>query len=168
MAKGVLAVPVVVASPAQGGVVTATGGTIQPLPWGVPVYSEYQNYVYTATPAQGYTCTGFDVVAVVTRKDSGLQPETTTQTAHYDGVQSGGSWILESSQHLADANGWVYWYEYIDVDAWGQIDSVTVTATFAPIAPPRVPTHLLVNSSSLGNPVQLVHDATTGLLVADY
>lgn len=164
MARGVLAVPVVVASPAQGGTITAAGGTIQPLPWGSDYDSEYQNYVYTATPAQGYTCTGFDVVAVVTRKSGGLQPETTTQTAHYDGVQSGGVWTLNSAEHIGDACGWVYWFEHKTIDAWGQIDSVTVTATFAPV---HVPTHLIVNSATVVNPVLPVYDDVSSLLVVD-
>ena len=101
MARGVLAVPVVVASPAQGGVVTATGGTIQPFPWGSDYNSEYQNYVYSATPAQGWTCTGFDVVAVETLKGSGLQPVTNTLTAHYAGVESGRSTLRSMSAMLA-------------------------------------------------------------------
>lgn len=162
MARGVLATPVVVATPPQRGTITAVGGPIQPLPWGSDYNSEYRNYVYTATPAQGWTCTGFDVVAVVTTKGDGLQPETTTVTAHYAGVESGGVWTLDSSQHVGNANGWVYWYEHKTVDSWGQIDSVTVTATFA-----HVPTHLLVNSSTAVNPVVLVYDDATDLLVVD-
>lgn len=165
MARGVLAVPVVVASPVQGGVVTATGGTVQPLPWGSDYNSEYQNYVYSATPAQGWTCTGFDVVAVVTLKGSGQQPVTNTLTAHYAGVESGGVWTLDSSQHVGNACGWVYWYEHKTVDSWGYIDSVTVTATFAPV---HVPTHLIVNSATVVNPVVPVYDPTSDLLVADF
>ena len=163
MARGVLAVPAVVASPAQGGTITAAGGTIQPLPW-ANYTSEYRNYVYTATPAQGWTCTGFDVVAVVTRKSSGIDPETTTYTAHYAGVESGGSWVLDSSLHVGDACGWVYWYEHDSLDAWGYFEELTVTATFAPV---HVPTHLIVNSATVVNPVLPVYDDVSSLLVVD-
>ena len=165
MARGVLAVPVVVASPAQGGTITAAGGTIQPLPWGSDYDSEYQNYVYTATPAQGWTCTGFDVVAVSVWHGAGAsQPETATYTEHYPGTESGGVWTLNSAEHIGDACGWVYWYEHKTVDSWGYIDSVTVTATFAPV---HVPTHLIVNSATVVTPVVPVYDDVSGLLVVD-
>lgn len=162
MARGDLAVPVVVASPAGGGTITAQGGAVTPLPW-AGYTSESQQYVYTATPAQGYTCTGFNVVAVITRKsDAEAQPTTTTYTAHYDGVESGGAWILDSSLHVGDATGWVYWYEHNSIDAWGYFESLTVTAVFA-----RAPTHLLVNSSARLLPAILVYDNATDLLVVD-
>ena len=51
------------------------------------------------------------------------------------------------------------------MDSWGHIDSVTVTVTFAPV---HVPTHLIVNSATVVNPVVPVYDPTSDLLVADF
>ena len=158
--------PVCTVSPAGGGTISYSAGAHGHLNDTADFKDEYQNYTYTATPAQGYTFVRFVVtVGYYNAGSSG------TMTYNYYGTASGGSWVYDADATV-DPNwigaGYGFWYGYYSDGQLipgfeGYVTSISVVAEFAPV---HQPTHLLVSSS--GNPAQLVYDPATDLLVADY
>lgn len=169
---GTLVIPVCSVSPQGGGVCayTATdGGTIPNL--APHEIGEYQNYKYTATPAAGATFLGFDVTTSGYAREYPTEPaEPYTHTSRKAGTQVGMSW--EYAPNIANWRlewfeaGYAIWHgvtfsQNLDLE----VQSISVVAVFGV---PHVPTHLLVNSSTVESPAKLVYDPATNLLVADY
>lgn len=157
----VLVTPTVTASPAGGGTVAyanAGEGSFPNLP-----DNAYRFYTYSATPSQGYTFSHFEVTVTYTRNGT-----TTTNTVRQTGTETAGTWVYEAIDNSGGFGfaymGYAFWYikqasgDPDDI----QVISIAVVAVFA-----RIPTHLLVNSATAINPVVLVYDATSGLLVVD-
>ena len=130
--------------------------------------SGFKNFSYTATPAAGFSFSHFAVT--VTADNGGT---TSTRTVTRNGTESAGTWTYSPDGRQQSANwiedGFGIWFEYYDSDTgdpipgwYGYVVSISVVAVFV-----RVPTHLLVNSSTAENPAQLVYDPATDLLVAD-
>lgn len=179
-----LVIPTCSVSPAGGGTCsyTTTGsGTLPGLI--APAHrGEYQTYRYTATRSAGATFVGFDVILTGNSRNSSASPlEPFTKTTRWEGTQSGDSWIWEP-----DITNWggglpgPYWADagYAIWEGWEvgppddkvlridlEITSISVVAVFSM---PHIPTHLLVNSSTVESPAKLVYDPTTNLLVGDY
>lgn len=170
---GTLVLPVCSVSPQGGGqcvYALADGGTLPNL--GTAERGEYQNYTYTATPAAGATFLRFDVtVAGYSRYNPQSQAEPFSVTTQYAGVAVGNSWQYQPN--IANwrsewfKTGYAFWDgRTSDTSALiGEVTSINVVAVFDV---PHVPTHLLVNSSTLESPAKLVYDPATNLLVADF
>lgn len=157
----VLVTPTITASPAGGGTVAfanAGEGAFPNLP-----DNAYRFYTYSATPSQGYTYSHFEVTVTYTRNGT-----TTTNTVRQTGTETAGTWTYEAIDNSGGFGysymGYAFWYQKQsggDPDDI-QVVSIAVVAVFA-----RIPTHLLVNSATAINPVVLVYDDATDLLVVD-
>lgn len=175
-----LVLPVCSVSPQGGGqcsYVPADEGTLPDL----HVYErgEYKNYTYTATPTAGARFVGFDVtVAGFSRQNPEAPEEQYILTTRYAGVAVGGSW-----QYQPDISNWrgggpggvwynsgyAIWHEIRAIGgSWIQNLGITSIQVVAVFDVPRIPTHLLVNSSTMESPSKLVYNPATNLLVADY
>lgn len=97
--------PVCSVSPQGGGTCTYALGTSGPLT--LPGYTGYfQNYVFSATPAQGYHFVRFDISGYYENSDSGRYDYTWTATANpYTTQEDGASFTL-------DGAAWWWQYEY--------------------------------------------------------
>ena len=165
-----LVLPVCTVSPAGGGsCISQTIGTgnLPGLPNGALTDGAYTSYRYVATPRNGYRFAGFSVA--VTSESAGGYVETIV--SRFTGNWQGGVWTYEAepdAQWLSswDSAGYACWIRYEwqgFVEVWG-VSAIEVAAVYEPV----LYTHQLVNSSSLQNPVLLVHDPATDLLVADF
>lgn len=119
-------------------------------------------YKLTATAAAGYV---FDHFEFVTREWTEYNQSITydnTRTSSNANSPAISNGLPVGEQYSASIVG-----KFI-ISYLGEIthlDPVSVTAVFRPV---HTPTHLLVNSSNYTNPVTLVYDPATHLLVADY
>ena len=157
----VLVTPTVTASPAGGGTVAYANAGEGSFPY-MPD-NAYRFYTYSATPSQGYTFSHFAITVTYVRNGT-----TTTNTVRQTGPETAGTWVYEAIDNSGGFGyaymGYAFWYlkqasgEPDDI----QVISIAVVAVFA-----RIPTHLLVNSSTAINPVVLVYDDATDLLVVD-
>lgn len=169
-----LVTPVCSVSPAGGGTITFAPiqtGKVPGLPQGIATDGEYKSFRYTATPAPGYQFVRFETHVTWTTENTSI-----VHDGYFSGTaSSGGDWTYDAEP----GNTWNDYFgsfltagyaSWLRNEGFGTVeyDTATAISVVAVFAPVHVPTHLLVNSSSLGNPVQLVHDATTGLLVADF
>ena len=129
----------------------------------VPLYTyDIEIYKLTATAAAGYV---FDHFEFVTREWMEYNQRIT-----YDVTLTG-----SNSNNPAISNGLSTGDHYsasivgkFTISYSGEIihlDPISITAVFRPL---HTPTHLLVNSYNYTNPVTLVYDPSTDLLVADY
>lgn len=152
------AVPSCSVSPAGGGICTYTNGTtgsnIQDA-----LEQEWQNYIYTATPAAGYEFDHWEFTRTWNEYDQQPRQEPTYSFPANPYASSG-----------FNDSGSAGWYEY--GGAWaglpgykGHVASISVLAVFRAI--PQH-THLIVNSATVVNPVVPVYDPTSDLLVADF
>ena len=105
----------------------------------------------------------FDVSVTCVRNGA-----THTNTSRRMGVENAGTWTYDAADPGGfgySYMGYAFWLEDLQAPDVIQVTDISVTAVFAPV---RLPTHLLVNSSTIENPANLVYDPATGLLVADY
>lgn len=128
-------------------------------------HGEYRNFRYTATPAAGYRCIGFEV-SVTSDTVGYVHTETTT----YQGTVVGYGRTYEPDLAYWSNYWWIHGYSlwWTDPDfpsVTGEVTAISVVALFERA---YTPTHLLVNSYSKSFPVQLLYDPATNLLVADY
>lgn len=176
-----MAAPNVTISPAGAGVVVPTilyqyagtptanterhftQGNDELLFYEVPPYTyDIEIYKLTATAAAGYA---FDHFEFKTREwteynQSIIYDDTRTSSNSNNPAISNG--LPTSDQYSASIVG------KFDISYSGQdthLTPISITAVFRPL---HTPTHLLVNSSNYTNPVSLVYDPSTNLLVADY
>ena len=176
-----MAAPNVTISPAGAGVVVPTilyqyagtpttnterhftQGNDELLFYEVPPYTyDIEIYKLTATAAAGYA---FDHFEFKTREWTEYN-----QSITYDVTRDS-----SNSNSTAISNGLPTGDQYsasivgkFTISYLGEIihlDPISITAVFRPL---HTPTHLLVNSSNYTNPVTLVYDPSTNLLVADY
>ena len=113
---------------------------------------------FSATPGPGFAFVRFDWKRKLTRSDS-------PQIDYYN--------YTKSNNPFPPANAGTEYPDAIDaaeaktiygIDlAWSLIEIVDAVAVFE-----RLPTDLLVNSSTIESPAQLVYDPATNLLVADF
>lgn len=108
-----------------------------------------QRYTEIDTPAQGYQLVRR--VLEYTGSGSGTPPD--------DDTTFNIPFVYPSYRQDNNLN------EYFNVRNPEGTWAATVRLYFTPV---HTPTHLLVNSATVGNPVQLVYDPATDLLVADY
>lgn len=122
---------------------------------------QIESYKLTATPSAGFRFVRFDI----TREYSDFQGSSYTHSV--SNTESPAIAIVDlPAGDPANLLGSVRRLYGRDSSQWYLYNVTNVIAVFERI--PHVPTHLLVNSSSLGSPVRLVHDPATHLLVADY
>lgn len=157
----VLVTPTVSASPAGGGTVAyvnAGEGSYPNL-----ADNAYRFYTYSATPAQGYTFSGFDITVISVR--NGV---ATTSTNRWPGTEAAGTWTYDAVDNSGGFGyaymGYAFWYQK---QASGEPDDIQVVGIAVVAVFARIPTHLLVNSATAINPVVLVYDDATDLLVVD-
>lgn len=177
-----LLIPTCSASPANGGTLTATATTSGTFS---SSQGEWRNYRYLAIPAAGFTLDRIEITSNCTATpDSGSPTDYWTKATIYDGhsevewstspehdtynvgfgydaTLGGFVWESLASSSVYDRRGSAWWDYYNTI-------TTTQTSLVAVAFFKRVPTHLLVNSATLGSPVRLVHDPDTHLLVADY
>ena len=176
-----MAAPNVTISPAGAGVVVPTilyqyagtpsadterhftQGNDELLFYEVPPYTyDIEIYKLTATAAAGYA---FDHFEFVTREWAEYNQSITfdvTRTSSNSNNPAISNGLSTGDQYSASIVG------KFTISYLGEIihlDPISITAVFRPL---HTPTHLLVNSSNYTNPVTLVYDPSTNLLVADY
>ena len=128
-------------------------------------HGEYRNYTFTATPAAGYRCIGFQV-SVTSDTMGYVHTETTTFQGTVVGNARTYTPDLTYWSNYWWINGYSLWWIDPDFpDTTGEVTAISVVALFERA---YTPTHLLVNSYAESFPVQLLYDPATNLLVADY
>ena len=161
MSAAVLINPTTSASPQSGG--TCTPAAVgSPAPFPTYQYSAYQDYKFMARPNAGYQFVRFDITQTTDYGD-GSAPTVThfSKSGTYSVADAAWTWQTDC---VGDWNG-IYWWDYTPQ---GYSEIIQVTAYEVVAVFKRIPTHLLVNSSTAENPAKLVYDPITNLLVADY
>lgn len=150
------------ADPPNSGTVQIVVGTPF-VPTGWPTgYAEWQDFTYTASPANGYQFDHFEITINTRYTHSAGDPEdhTDTYTTHVNPYESSSSSFV---------NGSAWWYDYgYTPGLEGETAQVTAIDCKAVFVRAHAPTHLPVYDDRPNGTGLLVHDPTTNLLVADY
>lgn len=137
-----IAIPVCLASPANGGSCTYALGTSGSVSG---TTGAYQNHIFTATPANGWRFLHFIVSGEIINSITGSRSFNEQKTANPYTTQADGDTLAE------DGSAW--WWAAYGVEEW--VDSVSVVAVFEP----RNSGQLVYSAHQNG---QLVYSAAQG------
>lgn len=134
------------------------------------VYREvvFYPYVFTATPAAGWAFDHFEIYIEQIWSSGSIVHDTNRKTTNPfslpDDIPSGwASYPPYSWPATLWLGEWTNYNTSSHTSSHSYYSKYEITAVFK-----RLPTHLLVNSSTVESPAKLVYDPTTNLLVADY
>lgn len=173
-----LVTPVCTVSPAGGGTITFTPiQSAAEYQWlnedAEATGGEYTSYRYEATPNFGWQFVDLNITVTSYWDTPTVGPFTrvSSKSVFVPIYEATPGTTLSDFVNTRDNGGYAYWLTrsnrsyYPPYQELYTTTAISVKATFRQV---RVPTHLLVNSANVVAPVLLVHDPTTGLLVADY
>ena len=126
-------------------------------------------YVFTATPAAGWAFDHFEIYTEQIWSSGSIVHDTYRTTRNPfslpdDNIPSAWENLPPSDWYAPQWLGeWTTYNTLSHTSSHSYYSKYEITAVFK-----RLPTHLLVNSSTVESPAKLVYDPTTNRLVADY